>query len=74
MFVGVSVSVSVHVSAGTLKDHRCWVPLDLELQALVSCLVWVLRTKLRSSGRAASDLDLCHLCSSRHYLSVGPIL
>jgi hypothetical protein len=33
-------------------------PLELDLQAVVSCLVWVLGRKLRSSGRAMSTLDL----------------
>ena len=33
-----------------------WVldPLGLELQAMVRCLVWALRTERRSSARAAS--------------------
>lgn len=33
-------------------------PLKLELQSAVSCLIWVLDTKLRSFGRAASALTL----------------
>lgn len=34
-------------------------PLELELKAAVSCLMWtwVLESKLRSSGRAASAFD-----------------
>lgn len=39
-------------------------PLELELQAVVSCLMWVLEIKLKPSGRAGSTLWLlAHLYS-----------
>lgn len=33
-------------------------PLELELQAIVRCQMWLLGTRLQSSGRAAVVLDL----------------
>jgi hypothetical protein len=33
-------------------------PLQLELQPVVSCLMWVLRTELRSFARATHGLNL----------------
>lgn len=34
------------------RSQRCRIPLELELQVVVSHLVWVLGIKLRSRGRA----------------------
>lgn len=34
------------------RSQRCRIPLELELQVVVSHLVWVLGIKLRSCGRA----------------------
>lgn len=38
------------------QDCRCLMHLDLELRAFVNHLMWVLRSELRSSVRAASTL------------------
>ena len=45
------VHAHLHVRAGALGGQRCWVPLGLELQAVVSFQMWVLETKLRFSAR-----------------------
>lgn len=36
-----------------LRDQRCWIPLEAELQVVVSCLMRVLEPQLWPSGRAA---------------------
>lgn len=42
---------------GILGDQkRPWGPLELTLQEIVTCLAWVLATKLRLSERIASTL------------------
>ena len=46
--------VGLDVSADALKNTD---PPELELQVVVSCWIWVLGTKLRSSARAASALN-----------------
>lgn len=38
------------------QSHRIG-PLELELQTFVSCLMWVLGTKLGSSGRAVGFIE-----------------
>jgi len=44
--------------AGThVGQRRMPDPLELELQVVVSLLMWVLGVKLESSERAASDLN-----------------
>lgn len=44
--------------AGTPGDQKREVdPLELELQASVRCLIWVLGRGLRASGSTASTLD-----------------
>lgn len=49
----------LHKAVQVLLGPRrgCWVPLELEIQAAVSCLVSVLGTELRTSGRAARALN-----------------
>jgi hypothetical protein len=47
-----------HRCSGALGGQkRASDPLELELQAVVSCLVWVMGSELRPSGRAVSDLN-----------------
>ena len=65
----MSICANMHMSTGASRGHRP--PLDLELQAFVSPLIWVPRTELRSSGRAecalnqgaVSSIPLWHLCT-----------
>lgn len=45
------------VCAGRWELRRRFQTLELELQAVISCLVWVLRTKLKSSGRPTTALN-----------------
>lgn len=52
MCVCVCVCLWVQISKGLI-----WNPLELKLWMVLSCLTWVLKTKARSSGRSASDLD-----------------
>ena len=52
----------VHVSADALRGQRHWIPLEVELQVVVSCLSLVLGTELWSSVRAICVLS--HLASS----------
>lgn len=47
----------VHMSVGANRDQRCWLSLELEFQATVSHVVWVLGIELRSSGRIVHALD-----------------
>ena len=51
----------VHVSADALRGQRHWIPLEVELQVVVSCLSLVLGTELWSSVRAICVLS--HLAS-----------
>lgn len=47
-----------YMYAGThVGQRRMPDPLELELQVVVSLLMWVLGVKLESSERAASDLN-----------------
>lgn len=48
--------MSAYVSTVAVGSQRYWIPLELELRRAVNRLVWVLRTELQSSGRAASGL------------------
>lgn len=41
-----------HISAGAPQDQRHQFSLELEVQKVVSCLVWMLVIKLRSYVRA----------------------
>lgn len=48
-----------HVSTGALWSQRLQNFLELELEAVVvSCLTWVLRMELGSSGRVRNALEL----------------
>lgn len=50
----------VHASANAHRGpKRTAGPLELELQVVVSCWVWVLGTGLRSSGRATKVVLNC---------------
>lgn len=56
----------MHVSPRGDHSHRTG-PLELELQAvIVSCLVWVLGTKLGSSGRAVGFIEFEIAWNDRH--------
>lgn len=49
----VCVWLCTHVRAGTHRDQKTGSDLlELELQAIVTCLTWVLGTEVRSSPRA----------------------
>jgi hypothetical protein len=57
------------------KQKRTLDPQEQKLQAVVSCLMWLLETKLRSSARAVYILSHVllatgHLSSTGHYLSL----
>lgn len=53
MYVSVCGCMHVHVCIGTLGSRkRVLDPMELQLQEGVSCLMWVLATELRSSGKA----------------------
>lgn len=54
------------MSAGVCGGQRP--PLELEFEAVVSCLMWVLRSKLRSKSSECS-LWLSHLSSPYHWLN-----
>lgn len=55
MDVGIPVWVrATCIQVPTEARGSLWIPLELELQADVSPLTWVLGTKLRSSGRAGA--------------------
>lgn len=56
IFNFVYVCGYVRVSAGAQGAQQCGVPLELLLQVVVSCLVWVLITKLGFSGQTESVL------------------
>lgn len=59
MFMYVSVCRNMHVSADIHKGQkRALYPLGLELQLVLSHLMWVLGTKSRSSVRAVSAVNL----------------
>ena len=53
----------MHMHACSHKGQRRWIPLELELQAVVSYLAWMLGTKCQSSGKAAepSPQPMCLL-------------
>lgn len=44
------------------NQKRASDPLTMEMQEVVSCLTWVLQSKLRSAGTAPSDLNLWAIC------------
>lgn len=48
--------IYVHVSTGAHRGQKNCIPLDLELQAIVNFVVWVLGVELKSSGRAVDAL------------------
>lgn len=54
MFVSVPIWTYVHPMCAVTPEARR----GLELQAVVSCLIWVLKTKARSPARAANSLNL----------------
>lgn len=47
-----SICGYVLLNAGTCRGQSHQISLELELEAVVCCLTWVLGTKQRSSGRA----------------------
>lgn len=50
------------MSAESVRVRRGYqIHLQLELQAVVSCLIWVLRTELRSSGRSRRSKPKSHV-------------
>ena len=52
----------VHVSKSTLKSQKkASYTLELELEAVVSLSTWVLESKLRPYGKAASSLNCLNL-------------
>lgn len=54
----VFVSGEVHLSVGTPRSQKMVLdPVQLELQAVVSLLMWVLGIQLRSSERAMQSLN-----------------
>lgn len=53
----VCLCMGAHTWVGVQRDENRWVLLELELQALVSCLNWVLETELESSVRTAWTVD-----------------
>lgn len=58
IFNSVYVCVSVcTLGAGVHRGQRCLIHLELELQAVVRHLVWVLRLELVSSGRRVRALN-----------------
>lgn len=77
IFIYVYMCEYMHMSIGTSRGHRPY-PLELELQAVVSHLMLVLRTELRSSGRAVCGLNhraifpVLHLhFTAAHHFSSG---
>lgn len=48
--------IYVHVSTTAHRGQKNCIPLELELQAVVNYVVWVLRVELKSSGRAVDAL------------------
>lgn len=49
--------VCLHLSTGVCVNHRrASEPLELELQVIMSCPMWVLGPELKSSGRAVCTL------------------
>ena len=51
------VYANIHVCVGTYRGQRHWIPLEGELQVVVSCLSLVLGTELWSSVRAVHALN-----------------
>lgn len=57
MYVCLSISRYVHITAGTYRGQGCHTALDLELEEVVNCLSWVLGSKLSCSVRAVHALN-----------------
>jgi hypothetical protein len=56
VFIYLYVCMYVHVCVGgRVGQKKVPDPLELELQAVVSCPTWVLETELGSSAREASE-------------------
>jgi hypothetical protein len=55
--VHVFVCRDMKVSVGALRDQMCPVPLNLDLQVVVTYPMWVLRTKVGSSASVAYALN-----------------
>lgn len=51
------VCEDVHMCADAQRGQRYAIPLELELLAVVCCLMWVLGLQHRSSGRAVHALN-----------------
>lgn len=47
----------MHISASELTGQKCFIFHELELQGVVSCLMWLLGIELRSSRRTTSTLN-----------------
>lgn len=66
VFVYVCVCLYLHVGADALGGQkRATNPLELELQAVMSCLTWVLGAEPVSSGRAQAHFSTEPLSTSR---------
>jgi hypothetical protein len=52
------VRACVRACADTHRRHRCLDPLEMEFQVVLSCLLWVPATELRSSSKAVFLTDL----------------
>lgn len=48
--------IYVHVSTDAHQGQKNCIPLELELQAVVNYVMWVLGVELKSSVRAVDDL------------------
>lgn len=46
----------MHMNADAHRDQKPWVPLELELETVTSCLMWELKTKLRISEEQSALL------------------
>lgn len=47
----------VHVSEGAQRLKRLWTPMELELQVVLGCLVWVVGPELGLSAGAACSFS-----------------
>ena len=54
----ICLCIYVHACGTYRGQKRISDPLELELQVVMSCLIWVQGTEIKPSGRASSILDL----------------
>lgn len=63
LYIGVCVAGwwwwVVHPSSDVCRGQWHWIPLELELQVVVSCPTWVLGVKLRSLARVIHAPNCC---------------